>query len=94
MSKRPVVPALVHVTDHAVVRYLQRVEAHDVDRVREVIRGRVERGFATARSIGLETCAVVTPEAIYQIEDGCVVTVVEPGHRLGKRWHLIGGDES
>ena len=59
MSKRPVAPALVHVTDHAVVRYLQRVENHDVDLVREVIRLRVE-----------------------------------PGRRLAKRWHLVGGDAS
>ena len=92
MKKRPA--PLVHVTDHAIVRYLERVENHDVDLVRKVIRRRVERAFEAATAIGLETCAVVTGEAIYRIEDGCVVTVLGPGERLPKRLPIVGGDES
>lgn len=89
MTKGPI----VHVTDHAVVRYLERVEHHDVDLVRDAIRHRVARAVDRAMTIGLETCAVVAPEATYQIVDGVVVTVLAPGHPVGKRWPVLRSDE-
>lgn len=87
-------PPIVHVTDHAVVRYLERVENHDIDLVRAAIRGRVDRAAAAARSIGLETCSVIAPEAIYQIADGCVVTVLDAAHPVGRRWHTFRSEGS
>lgn len=84
----------IYVTDHAVVRYLERVENHDIDLVRAVIQDRVDRAATASRSIGLETYAVIAPEGIYQIVEGSVVTVLGPSHPVARRWHTFRSDGS
>jgi len=57
----------VRVSDHAIVRYLERVVAFDIDAIREEMRAVVIRG-----EIGSERLVV---------EDGCIVTVLDEGMR-------------
>lgn len=82
MSKRPI----VHITDHAVIRYLERVENQDIALVRRAIHFRLDRALGAAAEIGLASnCAVVAPEAIYVIAGGSLVTVLTTEHPVSRR---------
>lgn len=77
----------VNITDHAVLRYLERVDGVDVAGVRETIRARLARAITAAASIGLaDDLVVVAPEAIYVIENGRVITCLWPDHPISRRY--------
>lgn len=79
--------ASVNITDHAVLRYLERVDGIDVAGVRATIRARLARAIAAAASIGLaDDLVVVAPEAIYVITDGRLVTCLPPDHPISARY--------
>lgn len=61
----------LRVTDHAVIRYLDRVKGLDVEAVRRHI-GAVCSGVRTARTVKAEGVEFV-------ISKGCVITVKPPG---------------
>lgn len=70
------------VSDHAVVRYLERVVGIDVERFRREIGHRVDR----AVEMGASGCVVGGYE--YRLKDGHVTTVVEatrPDLRCGRQ---------
>lgn len=58
-----------HVTDHAVVRYLERVIGLPVDELRREIGRRCEHGIEAGAT------GVVSEGFVYRIEEGRVVTV-------------------
>lgn len=66
------------VTDHAVIRYLERVQGVDIEAIRRRI-GRVADQGVEAGANG-----VISGGFIYRIADGVVVTVVHH-HREGPR---------
>ncbi|WP_439526198.1 hypothetical protein [Roseovarius mucosus] len=77
--KKPRHPA----SDHAVVRYLERVKGMDIDAVRREIGRVVEEGLEAG------ACGVISGGFVYRIEGGCVVTVTRrhtqpPGRRRKK----------
>lgn len=66
--------SIIHVTDHAVLRYLERVEGMDIEKVRREIGRRVDLlnshpGATAVRSAGVR----------YVIRDLKVVTVTASG---------------
>tara|TARA_R110002094_G_scaffold160396_10_gene145819 strand:- start:4979 stop:5209 length:231 start_codon:yes stop_codon:yes gene_type:complete len=69
----------LHITDHAVLRYLERVNGVDVKAARADIARRMEiaRGHQ-----GL--CAVVSDGFRYKIKGRAVVTVLVVGDQAGK----------
>lgn len=75
--KKPAVP----VSDHAVIRYLERVLKIDVDRHRVEIGRMVERGME------MGACGVILGGFEYRIQEGVVTTVLiasRPDIRTGK----------
>ena len=58
------------VTDHAVIRYLERVEGVDIEAIRREIGRRAETGIEAG------ACGVVSAGFCYGIEGGVVVTVL------------------
>lgn len=73
---------LLRITDHALVRYLERVKGVDVEALRHEIASKV------ARAADLGACGVRVGGFNYRIEGGYVVTVqpesrndVRYGHR-------------
>jgi hypothetical protein len=69
------------ITDHAVVRYLERVRGVDIDAVRREIAARVATGLEAG------ACGVLVEGMEYRIENGHVVTVQKaryPDKRTGK----------
>lgn len=77
--KKPRHPA----SDHAVIRYLERVKGMDIDAVRREIGRVVDQGLEAG------ACGVISNGFEYRIEGGCVVTVTRrntphPGRRSKK----------
>lgn len=68
----------IPVSDHAVLRYLERVQGVDVERIRREIGARVDQ------AVDLGACGIIIEGYSYKIEDG-VVTTVLPAHRCDKR---------
>lgn len=58
------------VSDHAVLRYLERVEGVDIEAIRREIGRRADRGIEAG------ACGVVSGGFVYRIEAGVVVTVL------------------
>ncbi len=72
----------IPVTDHAVLRYLERVEGMDIERVRREIGARVDR----AADMG--ACGVIIDGVNYKIDGGVVATVLKVGRcdvRIGRK---------
>lgn len=67
-----------HASDHAVLRYLERVQGVDVERIRREIGARVDH----AASQG--ACGLIIDGFSYKIEEGVVTTVLRV-HRCDKR---------
>jgi len=65
--KKPLHP----VTDHAVLRYLERVEGIDIEAVRRTI------GRTVDRAVRMGACGVQAGGVTYRLEGGVVVTVLE-----------------
>jgi hypothetical protein len=71
---------LYHVTDHAIVRYLERVEGVDVEALRRRIGHTVQQG------IEHDANGVISGGVIYRLRGVTVVTIlphnqVAPGHK-------------
>lgn len=76
--KKPV----VIVSDHALVRYIERVLGIDVETLRREIGRRVDRGAE------LGACGVVLDGFVYKLQDGTVTTVMvasQPDRRCGRQ---------
>jgi hypothetical protein len=65
------------VSDHAVVRYLERVRGIDIDRLRAKI------GRTAGQALELGACSAVSGGFVYRIQNG-VVTTITP-HNLPDR---------
>lgn len=74
MTRRP------HITDHALLRYLERVIGIDVEAHRREVENRVRR------AVDLGACGLVKDGFRYRISDDRITTVVaahsDPQHRL------------
>lgn len=68
--KKPV----ANVSDHAVLRYIERVLCVDVEALRAQIGQRVDK----MRAVELGASAVISEGWRYVVVNGCVVTVVAP----------------
>jgi hypothetical protein len=73
---------LVTVSDHAVIRYAERVLGIDMERLRREIGRRVDRSFREG------ACGVTAEGYTFRVQDGVVTTVLEasrPDLRLGRQ---------
>lgn len=73
---------IVIVSDHALVRYIERVLGVDVETLRREIGRRVDRGAE------LGACGVEVDGWLYKLQDGTVTTVFEasrPDLRRGRQ---------
>jgi len=68
------------VSDHALVRFLERSGSGDVERLRRTISASLENSCRAAHSIGLTEFTIVADGLIYQIRNGTLTTVLEQYH--------------
>lgn len=67
------------VTDHAVLRYLERIAGAPVEALRLSLAAGLDRASLAARAAGLPDRHVIrTHEADFVVQDGTVLTVLEP----------------
>ncbi len=65
----------VHVTDHAVIRYLERVMGYDIEGLRQQL------GREVAPAVELGACGLVSNGFRFVIIDGTLVTVTRTAAR-------------
>lgn len=77
----------VHVTDHALVRFLERAGGLDVESLRASLGASLARAGKAAKAIGADEFTVKVDGLLYVIERGVVVTILEAGSivRYGAR---------
>lgn len=76
---------MIHVTDHAFVRFLERSGALDVEQLRAMIAGALERGRKTAERAGTANYVIVVDGPRYVVEGGNLVTVIAEDRHPRKR---------
>jgi hypothetical protein len=76
---------MIHVTDHAFVRFLERSGALDVEQLRAMISGSLERGRKMAERAGTANYVIVVDGLRYVVESGNLVTVIADDRHPRKR---------
>jgi len=76
---------MIHVTDHAFVRFLERSGALDVEQLRGLIANSLERGRKMAERTGSANFVIVVDGLRYVIEGGNLVTVIADDRDRRKR---------
>jgi hypothetical protein len=72
---------VIRVSDHALLRHLERVGYVDVEGLRAALVEQLARGVGTARQIGADHYVVRFSDAGYVVKNGVVVTVLT--NRMG-----------
>lgn len=81
----------VRVTDHALVRFLERAGGIDVEALRDQLSAGLARGHAVARSIGDNDYLVKSQGLTFFVRGDAVVTVLDDPDPLS-RARLLGED--
>lgn len=72
---------MIHVTDHALVRFLERSGALDVEQLRAMIAGSLERGRKVAERAGIADYTIAVDGLKYIVVDGHLITVLDGSMR-------------
>ena len=68
---------MVRLTDHALVRWLERSGALDVEHIRAAIEASLDRATKAAVAIGAQRYLIVADGLVYIVRGEKVVTVLE-----------------
>lgn len=71
----------LHVTDHAVLRFLERVHGLELEKLRAELRAKAERGMTAAQSIGGGHYTLVVDGVKFRCCNDRIVTVVTGDER-------------
>lgn len=69
------------VTDHAVLRFLERVYGVDVELIRHEIAAATAEGREAGEITGSPSFAIVIQRVRFVVDGGRIVSVLEPGRR-------------
>ena len=69
------------VSDHALVRWLERTGAVEVEQLRDLLAGSLQRASDAADRIGGGHYIILTDGLVYVVREGVLVTVVEDDGR-------------
>lgn len=72
----------IHVTDHAVLRWLERTGLIDVSALRAGIEAKLARSHLAASTIGVDNYLIVADGVVYVVRDNTVTTVVNDEGRF------------
>lgn len=75
---------MIRVTDHALMRFLERAGGLDVEALRAAIAVSLKRAEASALAISARRYTIVADGLRYVVEDGHLVTVLDAGMKLGR----------
>jgi hypothetical protein len=68
----------LRVSDHALLRYIERVAGVDIEALREKLVQQLARGAGAASTFDADHYVVRFPDAGYVVKNGVVVTVLLP----------------
>lgn len=68
----------IHITDHAMLRYLERVQGIDIEELRNSLSQKATRAYAAAESIGGGEYAIKVDGFRMRVQSDHVVTIVAP----------------
>lgn len=72
---------MIRVTDHALIRFLERSGAADIDEMRNLIARTLERGRRQAERAGIANYAIIADGLRYVVRGNELVTVLEDSMR-------------
>lgn len=75
----------LRISDHALLRILERVHGVDVEAVRAQAQASLERAAGLTAAIGVTSCRVCLDGYVYVVRGGTVTTVVVGAVRTGER---------
>jgi hypothetical protein len=68
---------MIRVSDHALVRFLERSGAAEVEPLKQAIAASLDRARRAAGELGRDSFVVVADGLRYIVEDGVLVTVLD-----------------
>lgn len=68
---------MIHVSDHALLRFLERSGAVDVEQLRGILAGALDRGRRQAERIGIADYVILADGLKFVVESDVVVTVLD-----------------
>lgn len=72
---------MMRISDHALVRFLERSGSADFEPVRDALAAGLERGRAAAEQIGATAYVIKAQGLQFVVEDEVLITVLEPDMR-------------
>ena len=72
---------MIRVTDRAVVKFLERTGALDIDQIRRMMAGAIERSREACERAGRSDYVVIADGLRYVVEKGELVTVLHAAGR-------------
>lgn len=69
-------PKTIHITDHAMLRYLERVQGLDIEALRDKLSKKATRAYAAAESIGGGEYAIKVDGFRMRVQSDHVVTIL------------------
>lgn len=69
---------MIHISDHALIRFLERLAGLDTDELRQKLGRSLERARRAAEQLGADEYTVKAGGIVYVIKDNTLVTLFEP----------------
>ena len=69
---------MIHVSDHALVRFLERSGALDVEAVRRALAASLQRACRAAERAGIDDYEILADGLRYVVREGTLTTVTPP----------------
>ena len=79
----------LRVSDHALVRFLERAGGYDVEPLRQLLEASLARAAAAARSIGVDEYLIHADGLMYVVRNETVTTIMDP-YDPGARHRALG----
>jgi hypothetical protein len=73
--------AKLGITDHALVRWLTRTGAMDIEALRTLLAASLERACAAAEAIDQDEYLILVDGLVYVVREGAVITVLNEDQR-------------
>lgn len=67
---------MIQVSDHALLRFLERAGGIDPEPLRAQLQASLERANAAARSVGMARYSILADGLVYVVVEGVVVTIM------------------
>lgn len=76
---------MIQVSDHALLRFLERAGGLDPEPLRARLAGSLARANAAAKRVGMARYSIVADGLVYVVVEDIVVTIMRDDGKLGRR---------